>query len=144
MLRVQALLKPHLAFSSFIMAGQSSKLQGRTMRNYLGTSFTVWNRRQTWFWMVLNQHGNGGTIGTAATEAEALRDARSSIEEMSAQLPSSSASPRRTEKALMPSLNRAYPCGAATLDWMDWWMSIAHRVTDKMLTGWADLVLRSN
>jgi hypothetical protein len=115
------------------------------MRSYLGTSFTVWNRRQTWFWMVLNQHGNGGTIGTAATEADALRDARSSIEEMSAQLPSPPDSPDRSgETALLPTLNRAYPCSAGTLSWMDWWMKVAHRVTDRMLDGWADLVLRSN
>jgi hypothetical protein len=115
------------------------------MRSHLGTSFTVWNRRQTWFWMVLNQHGNGGTIGTAATEAEALRDARSSIEEMSGQRPSLSPLPGRIgEKALLPALHRAYPCSAAPLGWMDWWMSVAHRVTDRMLTGWTDLVLRSS
>jgi len=115
------------------------------MRNHLGTSFTVWSSRRTWFWLVLDQHRTGGTIGTATTEAEAIHDACSSIEEMSPQLPSRLASPGRAdEKALMLALNRASPCNAAALDWMDWWMSVAHRVADRMMTGWADLVLRSS
>jgi hypothetical protein len=126
------------------MVGQSSKLRGLNMHNHLGNSFTVWNRRQTWFWLVLNQHGNGGTIGTAATEAEAVRDACSSIEEMSAHLASLSAPlGRPVGNALMPTLSRARPCTAVTLGWMDFWMSLAHLVTDRMLTGWADLFLRS-
>lgn len=134
-----------LAPSSFVMVGQSSKLRGLNMRNHLGNSFTVWNRRQTWFWLVLNQHGNGGIIGTAATEAEAVRDACCSIEEMSAPLASLSAPPgRRVGNALMPTLSRAYPCSAVALGWMDWWMSLAHLVTDRMLTDWADLFLRSS
>ena len=115
------------------------------MHNYLGTSFTVWNRRRTWFWLVLDQYRTGGTIGTAATEAEAIRDACSSIEEMSAQLPSRSAWLGRADaKALMPALNRAYPRGAAALGWMDWWMSVAHRVADRMFTGRPNLVVRSS
>ena len=115
------------------------------MHNHLGTSFTVWNSRRTWFWLVLDQHRTGGTIGTAATEAEAICDACTSIEEMSAQLPSCAASPGRADgKALMPELNRAYPCNAAALGWMDWWMSVASRVADRMMIGWADLILRSS
>jgi hypothetical protein len=115
------------------------------MHNHLGTSFTVWSRRRTWFWLVLDQHRTGGTIGTAATEAEAIRDACSSIEEMSAQLSSRLASLGRADgKALMPALNRAYPCGASALDWMDWWMSVALRVADRMSTRRADLVVRSS
>ena len=104
------------------------------MRNHLGTSYTVWKRRQSWFWLVLGEHGNSGAIGTAATEAEAVREACSSIEEMAAQRPSSTISPDPLGgKALVPALNRAYPCNAA-LGWMDWWMSVAHQVTDKLLT----------
>jgi len=104
------------------------------MRNHLGTSFTLWKRRQSWFWLVLNQHGNSGAIGTAASEAEAVREACSSIEEMAARLPSSAPSPAPdVGKALGPALNQAYPCNAA-LGWMDWWMSVAHQVTDKLLS----------
>jgi hypothetical protein len=113
------------------------------MRNHLGTSFKVWNRRRSWFWLVLNQQGNGGAIGTAATEAEAVRDACSSIEELAACPPSLSATSTAIEsRGLVPALNQAYPCNAV-FGWMDWWTSVAHQVTDKMLTRWADLVLRS-
>ena len=114
------------------------------MRSHLGTSFRVWNRRQTWFWLLLDQHGHSGAIGTAATEAEAIRDACCSIEEMTAQGLSSSGSPGRADgNTLMPILNRADPCDSA-FGWMDWWMSLAHLATDRMLTGWADLFLRSS
>ncbi len=115
------------------------------MHSHLGTSFNVWTRRRTWFWSVLDQHGNGGVIGTAATEAEAISDACSSIEEMSAQSSSHCVSPDRIDgNALMPTSNRAYPCSGAALGWMDFWMSIACGVTDRMLTGWADLASRSS
>jgi hypothetical protein len=115
------------------------------MRSHLGTSFTVWNRQRTWFWFVINQHSNGGVIGTAATEAEAICDACSSIEEMSAQLPSHYVSPGRTDgNALMPTSNRTYPCSGAAFGWMDFWMSVARQVTDRMLTKWADLAMRSS
>jgi hypothetical protein len=114
------------------------------MRSHMGISFTIWNRRQTWFWLILNQHGNGGTIGTAVSEAEAVRDASSSIEEMSGRPPSPSASlGSRDVNALVPTSRRAYPCSGAQ-GWMDWWMTVAHQVTDRMLTEWADLVLRSS
>ena len=114
------------------------------MRSHLGTSFRVWNRRQTWFWLLLDQHGNSGAIGTAATEAEAEREACCSIEEMTAQRLSSSVSPDCADgNTLVPMLNGAYPCNSA-FGWMDWWITVAHKVADKMLTRWADLVLRSS
>jgi hypothetical protein len=46
-------------------------------------AFEVWTRQRTWFWYVVNPQRNGGTIGAATTETEAIREARSSIEEMS-------------------------------------------------------------
>ena len=42
--------------------------------------FKVWRRQRTWFWFVASQYGNGGAIGAAATEAEAIRAARASVE----------------------------------------------------------------
>ena len=42
--------------------------------------FKVWRRQRTWFWFVASQYGDGGTIGTAATEADAVRAARASVE----------------------------------------------------------------
>ena len=48
--------------------------------SYLDASFEVWPSQQTWFWFVVGPFG-GGTIGAAATEAQAIADACSSIEE---------------------------------------------------------------
>jgi hypothetical protein len=110
------------------------------MRKHLGTSFRVWSRQQSWFWLVLSRHGDGGTIGTAATEADAVREACSSIEQMAAQ--PASVSSRRPDEA-MARLNYVYPCEAAA-GWLEWWMSIGDEVTGKIFARWAGLVLRSS
>ena len=47
-------------------------------------AFDLWTSQGTWFWYVSDQQRNGGTIGAATTETEAIREARSSIEEKSA------------------------------------------------------------
>jgi len=54
------------------------------MRHHLGIDFEVWKAREIWYWLVARPGLNGGAIGTAATEASALRDAYWSIEEMTA------------------------------------------------------------
>jgi len=54
--------------------------------NHLGIAFQIWSGPQTWFWFVVNPHQNGGAIGAAASEADALREACLSIEEISTQL----------------------------------------------------------
>jgi hypothetical protein len=127
------------------MADQSSKLPRSQVHNHLGTAFTVWRRRQTWFWLIPDQRSAiRGAIGTAATEAAAVGEARSSIEEMSAQLPQRLASLVRSDgNASSPSQDHVAFCGAA-LSWMDCWMNAAHEVTDKMVTAWAELVERSS
>jgi hypothetical protein len=53
-------------------------------RSHLEVGFKVWEDGQCWFWLVTGPHTSGGTIGTAATKAEAIRDARSLIEDLSA------------------------------------------------------------
>jgi hypothetical protein len=45
-------------------------------------TFEVWSCQGTSFWYVVNPEGNGSTIGAAATETDAIREARSSIEEI--------------------------------------------------------------
>ena len=55
--------------------------------SHMGVRFELWNRQQTWFWYVVNPRRSGGTIGAAATEVEAIREARWSIEEMSVSRP---------------------------------------------------------
>jgi len=49
-------------------------------KHHFDIGFKVWRRQRTWFWFVASQYGEGGTIGTAATEAEAIRSARASVE----------------------------------------------------------------
>src|SRR5437763_12720194 len=110
------------------------------MRNHLGTSFKVWNRRPSWFWLVLDHHGHEGAIGTAATEADAVREACCSIEEMAAQ--------REPVLSRGPSdgiarSNQLFPCDTA-VSCSQWWMSIADQLTGMMLNRWADFVLRSS
>jgi hypothetical protein len=53
----------------------------RSSKNHLGIGFEVWTAQETWFWFVANLERNG-IIGAAATESEAEREARRSIEEM--------------------------------------------------------------
>lgn len=48
--------------------------------SHLGAGFEVWNDQQSWFWMVVDPRRKRGAIGAAASEAEALREARWSIE----------------------------------------------------------------
>ena len=54
----------------------------RVSKCHLGVAFEVWNAQQSWFWFVANTNRNG-VIGAAATESDAMRDACSSIEEIS-------------------------------------------------------------
>jgi hypothetical protein len=125
------------------MDSQSSKLRGSMPRIYRGISFTLWNRRHSWFWSVFYRSGDFGVIGTAATESEAISEACLSIDELLLQRGSLSMSPGLNDtSALAPKLTRAYPCNVSF--WMDWWMSVAHQVTGRMLNRWADLILRSS
>jgi hypothetical protein len=53
--------------------------------SHLEIGFKVWeDHHQCWFWLVTGPHSNGGSVGAAATEVEAIRDARSLIEDLSA------------------------------------------------------------
>jgi hypothetical protein len=54
----------------------------RISKHHLGVGYEVWNAQETWFWLVANTNRNG-VIGAAATECDAIRDARASIEELS-------------------------------------------------------------
>jgi hypothetical protein len=45
-------------------------------------TFEVWTHEGIWFWSIVHSRRNCGAVGAAATEAEALSEARSSIEEM--------------------------------------------------------------
>jgi hypothetical protein len=51
--------------------------------SYLGRTFEVWNGQRSWFWLVPSPDRNGGTIGAAASRADAVRAACQLIEENS-------------------------------------------------------------
>ena len=51
-------------------------------RHYQGIDFEVWDGPQTWFWFVIDPHRDGGAIGAASNETEAVRDACLSIDAM--------------------------------------------------------------
>jgi len=61
-------------------------------RSHLGIGFELWSNQRVWFWSVVNSRDNGGAIGAATTEAEAVREACTAIEELSALRRSRSAS----------------------------------------------------
>jgi hypothetical protein len=52
------------------------------MRTHLGTRYEVWTGQQSWFWGLSDPARNGGSVGAAATEAAAIREACLAIEEM--------------------------------------------------------------
>jgi hypothetical protein len=54
----------------------------RVSKHHLGIGFEVWSAQQSWFWFVYNTN-RSGMIGAATTESDAIREAHSSIEEIS-------------------------------------------------------------
>jgi hypothetical protein len=52
------------------------------MRTHLGTRFEIWTGQQSWFWRFSDPGRGGGSIGAAATETDAVREACLAIEEM--------------------------------------------------------------
>jgi hypothetical protein len=52
--------------------------------NHLDSSFEIWKGGHTWFWFVADACCSGAAIGAAANQAEAIREACLSIEEMAA------------------------------------------------------------
>ena len=55
------------------------------MRTYLGTDFEIWTGQQSWFWRFSDR--NRGSVGAAASEADAVREACRAIEESTAASP---------------------------------------------------------
>ena len=50
--------------------------------SHLGIGFELWSNQRVWFWSLVNPCGNGGAIGAATTETEAVCEARAVIEEL--------------------------------------------------------------
>jgi hypothetical protein len=47
--------------------------------SYRNREFKVWYRQHTWFWFAVDPGATRGVIGAAATESEAVSEARASI-----------------------------------------------------------------
>jgi hypothetical protein len=76
--------------------------------------FKVWSGRHIWLWFVADYNRKSGVIGAAATEAEAVSEARRSIEEMSA--PCQSPVVRSCPINGLPSAERGWPESLARLE----------------------------
>jgi len=50
-------------------------------KRHPGVNFAIWSSGESWFWLLINANGEGGTIGASANEAQAVHDAFLSIEE---------------------------------------------------------------
>jgi hypothetical protein len=49
-------------------------------KQLLSNGLKVWTHHRAWFWFLPNPRGDGGTIGSAATMAEAIHEALFSLE----------------------------------------------------------------
>jgi hypothetical protein len=92
----------------------------RNHRDYLGAGFEVWTSQRAWFWRLLHPDRDGGTIGVAGSEAEAIRDACTSIEEISARREAAAADGRVTmTKISAPMFDRRVSIPLASIHWSD-------------------------
>jgi hypothetical protein len=51
-----------------------------TLRNDQAARFNLWSSHRTWFWSLIYPDREGGAIGAATSEAEALDEAYAAIE----------------------------------------------------------------
>jgi hypothetical protein len=87
----------------------------RRRGDYLDTGFVVWPSNQGWFWSINKSTSSGGAIGAAATEAQAVLEARASIEEIFAR-----------HSRLM----RASTTALAAIDWEKMLANLERHLTD--------------
>jgi hypothetical protein len=86
-------------------------------RSHLGVEFEVWDSKPAWFWMVIDPLRSGGAIGAAATEAEAVREACVSINEMSAERRAAETSSVVNAKSAVPEVDRSDAASSFVINW---------------------------
>jgi len=74
--------------------------------NHLGTRFGIWHGRHAWFWFVADVRCNGAAVGAAANEADAICEARRSIEEMATLRPGTA----QSRGSIKTAVNRSRAC----------------------------------
>lgn len=57
-------------------------MRALSRRFHRGQKFELWTSQGACFWRLVDSRRNGGIIGAAASEAEAMREARTTIEEL--------------------------------------------------------------
>ncbi len=77
-------------------------MRGRR-ENHRGVGFDIWTGQWTWFWSLVNPQLGGGAVGAAPTEADAIREARIAIEEISARRGAGAPCPRLAASRLFDS-----------------------------------------
>jgi hypothetical protein len=48
--------------------------------------FELWNSQGSWFWRLLDSSREGGIVGVASSQAEAMHEARAAIDELATNL----------------------------------------------------------
>jgi hypothetical protein len=61
-----------------------AKTTASNRKYHRGFGFDLWTNRGAWFWQLADRACGAGTIGSALTENEALREAHTAVEEVSA------------------------------------------------------------
>src|SRR3954453_21761041 len=71
-----------------LIGGQPEGMRGSTMHtiSYLGIRCELWSAGNRWFWRISDPRCLRTAVGVAANRAEAVGDARLSIEEMTARV----------------------------------------------------------
>jgi hypothetical protein len=92
----------------------------RSNRDHLGIGFDVWSGQANWFWFVVNPRRDGrAAIGSAATEADAMREACVAIEEMTVRVSEDAPSPHLAADLLFESVvarEGCHDCWTTSLD----------------------------
>jgi hypothetical protein len=99
----------------------------RSNRDHLGTGFDLWRGQENWFWFVVNPRRDGGAIGSAATEADAMREACAAIEELTGPGSEDVPSPHLTADLIFESVAAREACYAV-------WASSLERLAEYVAT----------
>ena len=87
--------------------------------SHLGTSFEVRHERHMWVWFVSDPRCNGASIGAAASEAEAIGEACSTIEEMEVRRRSCIAAAATFGKTAAPTTHECNPASSVAIGWKE-------------------------
>jgi hypothetical protein len=85
-------------------------LRMRRNRDHLGTGFDLWSGHENWFWFVVSPRSDYAAIGSAATEADAIREACAAMSRTRCPAQSSLQSPHLVADLLFESVAAREAC----------------------------------